>query len=130
MDAKVSKKKASRKKASKKKAARKVSDQTMGPAKKTRTSEVPETVMGLKTADLPAELQAELKGKRQSNTQAYVLEVLPPKGGEPMSVNDIIVAVWQAHKTVIKRASVLAALQALAAKNQARRAGTGAYTQV
>lgn len=78
-------------------------------------------------AELPEELQAEIKlGTRNGpSTPSYVLDVIP--SDEPVDLNQILVAVWRKHNVVVKRATTMAAINSLRKQGKVRRCGRGSF---
>lgn len=80
--------------------------------------------------DLPDELleQLTLRPARFRGLQGQLVQVLPTYGEPPISLNSIVIALWNEFQVVARRNSVTSGVNALIHKGIARRAGAGCYT--
>lgn len=76
---------------------------------------------------LPAEVTEQLRvGSRTSTGAADI--IYPLIGAEePVDLNQLIVGVWQTRKRVLKRTTVMAAINSLRKNGLVRRCGRGSY---
>lgn len=79
-------------------------------------------------AKLPKELQEELKLDRDRGLADKVYEVLDEE--LPMSINEVLVALWEKYSEVHTRSSVAGSLSYQHNQGWARRCGLGSYVKV
>lgn len=74
---------------------------------------------------LPKELREQLVEKRVTDMLEEALE----ESDVPMSVNDLLKAIWAHHGIVQKRNNIIAALHRLKSQGRVRRCGRGSWNR-
>ena len=89
---------------------------------------VPTQDIRITVGDLPEELRAQLRGGRRLGTSLMLIEVLDET--VPMSLNQILVAVWNKYHVVITRETAASVMAYSAKRGKVRRCGKGSYVKV
>jgi len=76
--------------------------------------------------DLPDEVRAQLRVGNRTKDSAAVL-IYSVLSDEPMTLNDVIVAVWRKHEQVLKRSTAMASIATLRKEGAVGRTERGSY---